>query len=94
MLGSEWLLFSLFRIAFFEKNEKEPKKKAKRTEKERNSVTTLLNRLSTVGEGRETTGRKGGRPREKADKIGKLRVKMSKKIAKKGTKSSRKKSRR
>ena len=54
----------------------------------------MLNRLSTVGEGRETTGRKGGRPREKADKIGKLRVKMSKKIAKKGTKSSRKKSRR
>jgi len=44
VLGSEWLLFSLFRIAFFEKNEKEPKKKAKRTEKERNYGTTTAGR--------------------------------------------------
>ena len=80
-------------VPLFEKNEKEPKKKAKRTEKERNSVTTLLNRLSTVGGGRGTTGRKGKSRGKRPTKSANFRVKMSKKIAKKGTKSSRKKSR-
>ena len=41
-LASRLLPLFLFQIAFFEKNEKEPKKKAKRTEKERNSVTTSV----------------------------------------------------
>jgi hypothetical protein len=36
--------------AFFEKNAKEPKKNGKRTEKERNSVTTAVGQLPVEGE--------------------------------------------
>jgi hypothetical protein len=53
----------------------------------------VLNRLSTVGEGRGKTGRKGKSRGERPTKSANFRVKMSKKNAKKGTKSSRKKSR-
>ena len=47
---SRWLRQLHFLGAFFEKNEKEPKKKGKRTEKERNSVTTAVGQPPAEGE--------------------------------------------
>ena len=41
---------SIFLDSCFEKKEKEPKKNGKRTEKERNSVTTAVGRLPVEGE--------------------------------------------